>query len=74
MNERPHSGGNPDLIPEVRRHILARARTLNRELLARLYDAEKDLEAGEHETVLGTLVLADLQLQHLRSLVRILEA
>lgn len=74
MNERPHSGGNQDLIPEVRRHILARARTLNREILARLYDAEKDLEAGEHETVLGALVLADLQLQHLRSLVRILEA
>lgn len=74
MSDHQQSGGNPDLNPEVRRHILTRARALNRELLARLYDAEKEFEAGDHETVIGMLVLADLQLQHLRSLVRVLEA
>jgi len=74
MSDQQKPGGNPDLNPEVRRHILTRAGTLSRELLARLYDADQELKAGDHETVIGMLVLADLQLQHLRSLVRTLEA
>jgi hypothetical protein len=74
MSDQPHPTGNPDLTPETRLFILARARTLNRELLVRLYAADEDFESGRHDAVIGALVLADVQLQHLRSLVRILEA
>ena len=73
MSDRNNPGGNPDLSPELRRLILTRAGALIKDLLARFSAAEEDLEKGLHLAVLGGLVLAEIQLQHLRSLLRLLE-
>jgi hypothetical protein len=74
MSDLPNGGGNPDLSPDTRQLFLHRARILNRELVVRLHAAEADFDAGEYHAVLGALVLADVQLQHLRAIVRVLES
>jgi len=74
MSDRTNGSGNPDLSPDTRQLLLNRARNLNRELVVRLHAAEENFDAGEHHAVLGALVLADVQLQHLRAIVRVLES
>lgn len=73
MSDQPKPDGQPEISHETRLLILTRARVLNRELIARFSAADEDLDRGEHYTVLGALILADVQLQHLRGLLRVLE-
>lgn len=72
MSDQPKTDGHSDISPETRLLILTRARNLNRELMARFSSIEQDLERGEHHAVLGALILADVQLQHMRGLLRVL--
>lgn len=73
MSEKPDPDPQPELGPEFRLLILFRARALNRELLTRFSAAEEDFDRGQHHAVLGSVVLAEIQLEHMRSLLRILE-
>jgi len=73
MSDHPKPDGRPEISSETRLLILTRARVLNRELLARFAAAEEDLDRGQHHAVLGALLLADVQLQHMRGLLRALE-
>ena len=65
---------HPDLDPETQQFILKRARVASRELAMRISSAAEALAAGSYRPVLGDLVLAEVQLLHLRCLVRILAA
>jgi hypothetical protein len=73
MNDNASPDPQPELNLDFRLLILLRARTLNRDLLARFSAAEEDFERGQHHAVLGSIVLAEIQLEHMRSLLRILE-
>ena len=73
MTDQQNTDGQSEISHEIRLLILTRARVLNRELMARFSAADTDLEHGEHVAVLGALILADVQLQHLRGLLRVLE-
>jgi hypothetical protein len=61
-----------DIRPETRLFILNRAKTLAEELMERISSATDALDADDHRGVLGDLVLAEIQLQHLRAIVRLL--
>lgn len=61
-----------DVGPETRTFIRIRAKRLAGELMTRLLSAGNDLEKDDHHAVLGELALAEIQLQHLRAIVRLL--
>ena len=61
-----------DISPETRLFIRNRAKRLAGELMTRLSSAGNDLEKDDHRAVLGELALAEIQLQHLRAIVRLL--
>lgn len=57
-----------DIRPETRLFILNRAKGLAEELMERISSTTDALDQGDHRGVLGDLVLADIQLQHLRAI------
>ena len=61
-----------DVNPETRLFIRDRAKRLAGELMTRLSSAAHELDKDDHRAVLGDLVLAEIQLQHLRAIVRLL--
>jgi hypothetical protein len=61
-----------DVGPETRLFIRSRAKRLARELLTQLASAAQELDKDDHRAVLGDLALAEIQLQHLRAIVRLL--
>jgi hypothetical protein len=61
-----------DIRPETRLFILNRAKMLAEELMERISSATDALDKDDHRGVLGDLVLAEIQLQHLRAIVRLL--
>jgi hypothetical protein len=73
MSDQSSPDPQPELNVDFRLLLLLRARVLNRELLDRFSSAEEDFERGRHHAVLGSVVLAEIQLAHMRSLLRVLE-
>lgn len=63
---------HPDIDRATRLFILNRAKALAGELRGRISLSGEALEQGDHRTVLGELALAEIQLQHLRAIVRLL--
>lgn len=68
MNDRNH----PDLDPATRLFILNRGKAAAGDLIGRLSSAANGLEKDDYRGVLGEIALAEIQLQHLRAIVRLL--
>jgi len=62
----------PDPDEAIRERVLARAKTLNAEIIDRLRIAADDLEAGEHRAALGALDGIEAQLTIIRSVLLLL--
>jgi hypothetical protein len=62
-----------DLDEAIRERILARAKTVNAEILTRLRTAQDDLEAGEHRAALGALDGIEAQINIIRSVLLLLQ-
>jgi hypothetical protein len=63
---------HPDLDRATYLFILNRGRAAAGDLIGRLTSAASALEKNDHLAVLGELALAEIQLQHLRAIVRLL--
>jgi len=68
VNDRNH----PDLDPATHLFILNRGKAAVGDLIGRLTAAAGDLEKDDWRAVLGEIALAEVQLQHLRAIVRLL--
>lgn len=63
----------PDLDEAIRRRILARAKAINGQLLARLATVADDLDVGAHRAALGGLDGIERQIETMRSFLLLLQ-
>ena len=72
MIETKHQSQPPDGDEAIRQRILARARGINGELLARLATVSDDLDAGRHLAALGGIDGLEREIQTMRCVLLLL--
>ncbi len=72
MTETNSNPPTPDLDATIRRRILARAKAINGQLLARLATVADDLDAEGHRAALGGIDGIEREIQTMRSFLLLL--